>query len=107
MLVLHGREQKEILTVAVALPFVSFFHFGDICAERVTVFETEDVLYQFNAGWLYNRNVSVRRRQAIDRELVGLRIDGTVSFRKVETDRERCGRGCNWRLTFLCDVPDS
>ncbi|CAN8073779.1 unnamed protein product [Agarophyton chilense] len=45
------------------------------CSE-LTVFETQDVLYQFNGGWLYNSKVSEERRMLVDRELVGLRVKG-------------------------------
>lgn len=46
--------------------------------ETLTIFETKDLLYQFNAGWLYNSQVDEERRKVVDRELVGLRIDGTT-----------------------------
>lgn len=46
--------------------------------DNLTIFETQDVLYQFNGGWLYNSRVNDTDRKLIDRELISLRIDGTV-----------------------------
>lgn len=46
--------------------------------KELTIFETRDILYQFNAGWLYNDVTDVAVRTRIDRELVALRINGTI-----------------------------
>ena len=52
--------------------------FNDV--DQLTIFNTRDVLYHFNAGWLYNMNVDEERRKQVDRELVALRINGTVCY---------------------------
>lgn len=57
------------------------------CAENLTIFQTREDLYQFNAGWFYNSEVNISQRKQIDRELIGLRINGTVS-RQVVIDCE-------------------
>ena len=44
----------------------------------LTVFRTRDILYQFNAGWLYNEAVDATWRSVVDRQLLGLRIKGKV-----------------------------
>lgn len=46
--------------------------------DTLTIFETKDILYHFNGGWLYNEKVDPSRRLQTDREIIGLRIAGTL-----------------------------
>lgn len=47
----------------------------------LTIFETKDVLYEFNGGWLYNAAVNDTLRRQIDRDILSLRISGKVRDR--------------------------
>eukprot|EP00177_Eucheuma_denticulatum_P000477 GFKZ01000839.1.p1 GENE.GFKZ01000839.1~~GFKZ01000839.1.p1 ORF type:complete len:565 (+),score=72.70 GFKZ01000839.1:73-1767(+) len=47
------------------------------CGEMM-IFETKETLFNFNAGWLYNEGSDKEFRMKVDRELVGLRINGTT-----------------------------
>lgn len=47
------------------------------CGEMM-IFETKETLFNFNAGWLYNEGSDEEFRMRVDRELVGLRINGTT-----------------------------
>lgn len=49
-------------------------------ADKLTIFETKDILYHFNAGWLYNNKCDTEFRRRVDREIIGLRVDGSVSL---------------------------
>eukprot|EP00178_Gracilaria_changii_P021142 TRINITY_DN62989_c0_g1_i1.p1 TRINITY_DN62989_c0_g1~~TRINITY_DN62989_c0_g1_i1.p1 ORF type:complete len:556 (+),score=71.52 TRINITY_DN62989_c0_g1_i1:423-2090(+) len=69
----QNREAKFIVTFDVVGKFLLMQH--STCDE-LSIFETKDVLYQFNGGWLYNFAVGEERRLQVDRELVGLRIKG-------------------------------
>lgn len=51
---------------------------GGLHVEGLTIYETENPLYEFNGGWLYNSLVDVAERKQVDRELTALRINGTV-----------------------------
>ncbi|CAN8062850.1 unnamed protein product [Agarophyton chilense] len=45
----------------------------------LTEWPSRQPLPSFNIGWLYNREVTDTERMAINREIVGLRINGTIS----------------------------
>ncbi|CAN8071743.1 unnamed protein product [Agarophyton chilense] len=47
--------------------------------ESVTIFETKRSIHHFNSGWLFNEQVPTEKRRKLDRELMALKIDGTLS----------------------------
>lgn len=48
------------------------------CTDKLAMYQTNDILYQFNGGWLYNRAEEERTRREIDRELSDLTSSGKV-----------------------------
>ncbi|CAN8071745.1 unnamed protein product [Agarophyton chilense] len=47
--------------------------------ESVTIFETKRSIHHFNSGWLFNEQVPTEKRRKLDRELMALKMDGTIS----------------------------
>lgn len=47
---------------------------------RLAVYDTQDVLYAFNGGWLYNNASDEEMRREVDREILFLRTQGDVCY---------------------------
>lgn len=79
----------------------------EMCAGELTVFETRDVLYHFNAGWLYNDRCDQEMKKQIDRELVALRINGSIRKAVEETiEKDSCSTSVNSDIgPFIILVP--
>lgn len=67
------QELCDRLTVSV-LPYLA------PPADKLTIFETNDILYHFNGGWLYNNRCDPQFRKQVDREIIALRMNGVVSL---------------------------
>ncbi|CAN8075781.1 unnamed protein product [Agarophyton chilense] len=58
--------------------------------EELTITDTKESLHKFNSGWLHNKRVDKSKRRTFDRELVFLRIDGTVQSFSEELENGKC-----------------
>lgn len=65
---------------------------------KLTIFSTQDVLYSFTAGWLYNEAVPVPDRQQLDRDLLHLRIGDTI---RTKVEGEVGGVDCSPQKTDI------